>query len=255
MENPNVGPQEKQYLKNSKPGTGKPRLLYQPNVPRHLFCSPAAVQWLHRSPPPGWREILYRQNCKGNGRTSKSSGFGVWCRNIRNVRASMANLALFLQPRASQESLPKAHPAVLLSPRAAHHLFWPYLQYFRRGGTVTAQTGKLAGCFPPFAQRGCAWAGAAGSPHASCPGSSPPAAGIQAATAQLTVRLPWGHPDLCPQAPASCLQLDTEITTLGILCSQKMIDAPKCLGPQTHLLWHRDVPGLALLGYQPLRQQ
>lgn len=63
-----------------------------------------------------------------------------------------------------------------------------------------------------------------------------------------------GDPGLCSQATISCLQLGIEIMRLGVLCSQKMIDAPKCLGLHTHLLWHRDVPGLALFGYQLLRQ-
>lgn len=34
-----------------------------------------------------------------------------------------------------------------------------------------------------------------------------------------------------------------------------MIDVLECLGLQTHLLRHRDVPGLALFGYQLLCQR
>lgn len=52
MENPNIVPQEKWYLKNSKSGSDKPSLLYEPNLSLLLFCSPAALQWLHTHPTP-----------------------------------------------------------------------------------------------------------------------------------------------------------------------------------------------------------
>lgn len=44
MENPNSG--EEQNLKNNKSGADRLRLLYQPNLPSLLFCSPAASQGL-----------------------------------------------------------------------------------------------------------------------------------------------------------------------------------------------------------------
>ena len=127
--------------------------------------------------------------------------------------------------------------------------------------------------FPPFCLKrlclGCGTLLPTRTMHRACPISSPPAAGRQAGTirpacswacrqrlqaAVLMAALPWVHPGLCSQATVSCRQLGIEITCLGVLCSQKMIEVPKRLGLQTHLLWHRDVPDLALCGYQLLRQ-
>lgn len=52
MQNPNITPEEKWLLKNGNAGVDEPSLLYQPNLPLLLFCSPRRYSGCTHTPLP-----------------------------------------------------------------------------------------------------------------------------------------------------------------------------------------------------------